>query len=132
VRVSREGFAGLRWLEGRWFGRVVGRSELLLTTRVANDTTLELRLYENRPFTEATDSGAAVLAEGRVRARLSLGEWVATTLDSASIHLAPVGDTQSDLTLTHTAPDALRVHWVWRDEQGQMQRRSFTLQRLHR
>jgi len=129
VEVSPEAFRSLRWLEGRWQGSIVGATPVYVAHEFENDTLMRTRVYAGGSFSEAVDSGTIVLSGGRLLAEMGEGRWVADVVDDESLRLVRLANAPGEAAIRRLAPDRISVRWLWHDEQGGTQRRTFTLRR---
>lgn len=81
---TRTQFAGLRWIEGDWRGRMPDGSFFYESYRFVDDSTIAMRSFADSALTHVSDSSLVRLRNRQIRN----GAWVATRMGSDGIHFA--------------------------------------------
>jgi len=131
--VSREHLRALQWLEGRWATERNAYLTTYLEFTFTSDTSLQLRLFESRAFTDPYNTFALAMTGGRLLARSGSREWLATRLDSTGVRFVSTGgDVYEGLAIRRLDPDRARIEIRWRFESGQAETRTVTARRVPR
>jgi hypothetical protein len=102
--VTRQQFAALSWLEGRWAGTMPGGSRFYEGYRFADDSTIRSYNYPDSSSAAPSDSGSITLRGGVVSTGEGAG-WVATELSDDRIHFEPTDAKRNRFTWTRRSSD---------------------------
>lgn len=115
----------LRWVEGTWRGSQAGGAPFFESYHFLDDSTVRSFNYPDSTFAVASDSGMIRLAGGQLISGDSAHSYVATMLDSASVHFEPQRGATNSFTWTRTDAD----HWTAALQVGGKEVRVYQMER---
>jgi hypothetical protein len=125
-------FAKLRWLDGRWQGRMADDKKFYEQYRFADDTTIVMHAFADSMFTQPNDSSRITLRGGTVASQGATMRWVAERLDTLGVEFAPDSGATNYFSWSKESPNSWTATVRWMDREGKSQRVVYALQRLNR
>lgn len=126
---SAQDFDRLRFLEGRWSGKMPDGSPFYEAYDFPSRSKMRSRRYPDANFTMATDGSVVDLQDGEVISRWGEFTWKAAALEDGKATFQPL-NAPSAFTWRRLGPDAVEVTQNWTDEKGMAQTYSLTLKRV--
>lgn len=123
-------FQRLRWLEGRWQGRMEDESLFYEQYRFVDDSTILMRSFKDSTFTQPTDSSRITLRGSTVASEAGPARWVAERLDTLGVEFAPDRGATNYFSWSKESPNAWTATLRWMDRDGRARRVAYALQRL--
>lgn len=138
VRAARPGtyaaadFQRLRWLEGRWEGRMEDDTKFYEQYRFVDDSTIVMHSFRDSTFAQASDSSRITLRGDTVASEAGASRWVAERLDTLGVEFAPDRAAINYFAWSRESPDSWTATLRWTDRDGRVRRAAYALRRLSR
>jgi hypothetical protein len=123
-------FQRLRWLEGRWQGRMEDDSKFYEQYRFVDDSTIVMYSFKDSTFSQATDSSRITLRGSTVASEAASARWVAERLDTLGVEFAPDRGATNYFAWSKDSPNAWTATLRWMDRDGKVRRVAYALQRM--
>ena len=123
-------FQRLRWLEGRWVGRMEDDKRFYEQYRFADDSTIVMHSFRDSTFAQATDSSRITLRGSTVASEAATARWVAERLDTLGVEFAPDRGATNYFSWSKESPNAWTATLRWIDRDGHVRRVAYALQRM--
>jgi hypothetical protein len=127
---TKADFASLRWLDGRWRGRLPDGKPFFESYAVVNDSTIHQGAFSDSTFQTQTDSSVLGLRGGLLVQQGQGSTWVASHLDSAAVRFDLVKAPANYFTWTRRGADAWEAQLFNVDARGQQQRVVYQMRRV--
>jgi hypothetical protein len=123
-------FQRLRWLEGRWEGRMEDDSRFYEQYRFVDDSTIVMHSFKDSTFIQPTDSSRITLRGSTVASEAASARWVAERLDTLGVEFAPDRGATNYFAWSRESPNAWTATLRWVDRDGRVRRVAYALQRV--
>lgn len=131
-RYSVADFRQLRWLEGRWRGRLPDSGYFYEQYRWLNDSTIVMHAFADSTFARATDSARISLRDGVVANEGATARWVAARLDSASVDFVPARGASNSFSWVRASPNEWTAMLHSTDREGRARHTMYPMERVKR
>jgi len=125
-------FRHLRWLDGSWRGALPEGGFFFETYRLVDDSTIAMYGFPDSTFRSATDSARISLRGTTIVDEGTSARWVATRLDSSTVHFAPERGGSNGFMWERESPDRWLATLRSRDRQGATRTIMYPMQRFAR
>lgn len=123
-------FRQLRWLEGRWRGALPDGGSFYEQYRWLDDSTIAMHGFADSTFTRATDSARISLRFGVVANDGAAARWVATSLDSSSVHFVPMRGASNSFSWVRESPTRWTATLQSTTREGRARSTVYEMQRI--
>lgn len=124
-------FQQLRWLDGRWKGRMEDDKDFYEQYRFLDDSTIVMHSFQDSTFAQMGDSARITLRGGIVANEGGTARWVAERLDTLGVEFAPDSGATNYFVWSRESPSSWKATLRWIDADGKSQRVEYGLQRLN-
>jgi hypothetical protein len=131
-RFTAAQFAGLRWLEGTWRGRLPDGGAFYERYRFVDDSTIAMQAFADSTLTGTSDSARIALRDGTIANEGGAARWAATRLDAAGVTFTPVEGATNSFTWTVERADRWTATLTWTDHAGQAHVVTYPMERIGR
>lgn len=129
---TRDDFARLRWMQGRWEGFMSNGQRFYEEYAFVDDSTINMTSFGDSSFSRAGDHARVTLRNGLVHNVGATARWVATRIDSAGIDFSPDSGAKNSFTWARESPTAWNATLRWMDKDGRPQTVVYALHRFGR
>lgn len=126
---TKEDFAKIRFLEGRWVGKAPDGTEFYEEYAFPSDVEMRSLRATDSTFTNFSDGSVVAFEDGSVTSKWGEFEWRASSVSPDAVHFEPI-NAPSSFSWQRRSNDEVAVIQKWTDEGGEAQSYAITLNRI--
>ncbi len=126
---TKEEFAKIRFLEGRWVGKAPDGTEFYEEYAFPSDVEMQSRRATDSTFAKFSDGSVVALDDGLVTSTWGEFNWRASSITADAVHFEPI-NAPSSFSWRRLSVDEIAVVQEWTDENGEAQSYTVSLNRV--